>query len=142
MALRFPNQIPESIDKGTWSQRLGHEIRLWMQAIEEGMAGLQGTPETPSEVQAGVAADASDSQAAAPSNHIHSIETAAPSVPVAFGGSPDEGSRTAMMRADATLVLEAGSLSGDILVWNGSTWVPTQLPDAIADNDVLNWMDL
>lgn len=142
MAFRFTDPIPESLDSGTWSQRTGHLLKLFLMSLQESIGGLQGTPDTPSEVQAGVAADASDSQAAAPSNHIHSIETAAPSIPVAFGGSPDEGSGTALMRADATLVLDAGTLSGDILVWNGSAWVPTQLPDAIADNDVLNWMDL
>jgi len=130
MAFRFPNQIPESIDKGTWTQRLGHEIRLWMQAIEDGMAGLQGTPDTPSEVQAGVAADASDSQAAAPSNHVHSIETAAPSVKVSYDQPPDEGAGSALMRASARLSLEDGLVPGDILQWNGTVWVSVPPPSA------------
>jgi len=140
--LRFTDPIPESIDKGSFTQRLGHEIRLWMMSVQESLGGLQGTPDTPSRIEAGVAADPGDSQAAAPSDHIHSIETAAPSVPVALGGSPDEGSGTALMRADATLVLAPGTTPDDILVWSGSAWVSTPLADVIADNDVLNWLDL
>ncbi len=140
--LRFTEPIPQELDKGGWNQRLGHLVKRWMQSVEDSLGGLQGSPDTPSEVQAGVAADASDSQAAAPSNHVHSIETAAPSVPVALGGSPDEGSGTALMRADATLVLAPGTTPDDILVWSGSAWVSTPLADVIADNDVLNWLDL
>jgi len=94
------------------------------------MAGLQGTPDTPSEVQAGVAADASDSQAAAPSNHVHSIETAAPSVKVSYDQPPDEGAGSALMRASARLSLEDGLVPGDILQWNGTVWVSVPPPSA------------
>lgn len=123
--LRFTEPIPEDLDKGTWSARLGHLVKMWMMSAEESLGGLQGSPDTPSEVQAGVASDAMDSQAAAPSNHVHSVETAAPSVNVSLSGPASEGTGSALMRADATLVLDDGGASvGEVPIWDGSAWVP------------------
>lgn len=123
MPLRFSEQIPEDVDKGTFTQRLGHGLKLWMMSVQEAIGGLQGTPDTPSRIEAGVAAAAMDSQAPAPSNHIHDISTAAPSVKVSYNQAPDEGSTTALMRAGARLLLADGENEGDLLRWIGGVWV-------------------
>lgn len=125
---RFTEQIPEDIDKGTWSQRLGHRIKLWMMSAEESLGGLQGTPDVPSQIQAGESADTGVSQAPAPSDHTHDVLTAAPSVKVAYDQPPDEGSGSALMRADARLRLDDGVNIGDLLIWDGSDWVSSPAP--------------
>lgn len=106
------------------------------------MGGLQGTPATPSRIEAGVAASVGTSQAAAASDIVHDVATAAPSVKVSYDQAPAEGVGTALMRADARLRLADGVTSGDFLQWNGTIWVSVPIADIIADNDVLNWLDL
>lgn len=130
MSGRYPAKVPDSLDKPEWDRGVGHDLKEYLNSLQEGVGGLQGTPDAPSEVQAGAAADAGTSQAAAPSDHIHSIETAAPSVAVALGGTSDEGSTTAVMRAGARLVLsQGGAVAGEILQSNGTNWVPGAAQD-------------
>lgn len=125
--LRFPGLIPEDLDSGTWTQRTGHLLKLWLIGAQEAIGGSQQTPDPPSEIQAGVAASTGTSQAPAASDIVHSVDTAAPSVPIALGGSVSEGTGTALLRADATNKLaQGGAADKDFLVWDTATlaWVP------------------
>lgn len=124
MAGRKTGAVP-NFDKRVWTAEMGKELSEILARLSFGMNGLQGGPATPSQVQAGVDADAGVDQAVANADHVHDIETAAPSVYVAFGGSSDEGSGSALMRADARLVLSQGSTDGWGLFWASSTsaWV-------------------
>lgn len=124
MPFRFSEPIPDALDRGTWTQKLGAGIKRWMMSMEEAMGGLQGTPDVPSQIRAGEAADANDSQAAAPSNHIHDILTATPSVPVGDTFSP--GTDAALMRADAGLRLGIVSAEGETIGHDGTD--PVALP--------------
>lgn len=126
MSLRFPDKVPDGLDAPVWTQQMGSALKKFLQSLVEGVGGLQMTPGDPTQVQAGEAADPGTSQAAASANHAHDVNTAAPSVPVALGGSADEGTGAALMRADARLVLSgAGASVGDVPEWDGSAWVPT-----------------
>lgn len=121
---RFLEPIPESLDKGTWTARLGHELKLLLMSLQDSIGGLQGTPDTPSQIRAGEAADAMDSQSPAPSNHVHDILTATPSVPV--GAAFSEGTLSALMRADAGLRLGLMTLEGETIGHDGTD--PVALP--------------
>jgi hypothetical protein len=123
--LRFPEPVPEGLDKGPWDEQKARDLVRWMRSVLEGLGGLQGTPSTPSQIQAGVASTPGTSQSAAPSDHVHSVQTAAPSVKVTYDQTAQEGSGAALMRADARLRLADGVTPGDTLVWDGAKWVST-----------------
>lgn len=141
--LRFTEPIPQELDKGAWSQRLGHLVKRWMQSVEDSLGGLQGTPTTPTRIEAGVAADPGTSQAAAPSDHIHNIQTAAPSLKVQLGGAQAEGTAHALLRSDSKQVLDSGGATdGQTLIYNtaAGAWQPG---DAGGSGDeILSWLDL
>ena len=136
MAGRFPRPLIPFGEE--WNQRTRARLYEYLQSLYKGMSGLQSTPGTPVQIQAGVAASIGTGQAVALANHVHSISTAAPTVPVAFGGAADEGSASSMLRSDAKLILAAGSVDEQTLVWDGTAWVPTHLEDY----DILNWINL
>jgi hypothetical protein len=138
---RFPGQIPP-FEKGEWDKKQRRDLADLVLKIWASLGGLQGDPGTPTEIQAGVDSAAGDSQAAATSNHSHGIDTAAPANYVALNGAPAEGTGTPMMRADALNVLEPPTADGDVIYAEGGEWVSKSLPDALADNDVLVWMNL
>ena len=95
------------------------------------MAGLQGTPEDPSTITPGDLAAAGDSQAPAQSDHTHPVSTATPSTKIAYSGTPLEGSATSLVRSDAKNILADGVTPGDILRWDGTSWISvpaTSLP--------------
>lgn len=120
---RFSPAVPK-LTGGEWDEKKRRDLEEFLRAVFKGNSALMGTPDDPVEIQAGVAADPGSSIHPANALHIHAIETATPSLPVAYDSTPaDEGTGTALMRADAQLVLEDGLAVGDILVWNGSQWV-------------------
>jgi len=121
VAGRFPEPVPEDLDRGEWNRRLGVAVKRWALSIQAGMGGIQGTPLSPSEIQAGASSDNGTSQAPSPSGHSHSVDTAAPSVDVG-AGAPAEGNGTALMRASATLRLGIGTTRYDTLIRGGSQW--------------------
>ncbi len=134
---RKPGELP-SFERG-WSRQLGKELTEFLARIRFGMSGLQGDPETPSQIKAGEVASNGNppSQVPAPSNHVHDADTGAPTNYVALGGALAEGTGSALMRASATNVLaQGGAVSNDQLQWNGSAWAPSD------DAEVLNWMNL
>lgn len=138
MAGRFPRPIP-NLTRGEWDEKLRRDLEEFLRSAFGGLSALNGTPPDPTEIQAGVAADPGAALTPANSLHVHGVDTAAPSVPVALGGTSDEGSGSALMRADATLVLDNGGAdAGDFLMWNGTAWVPVQ----VEDQDVFNWLNL
>lgn len=123
MAGRKPGAIP-NFEK-EWSLRLGRELTEFLKKIRFAIGGLEGDPDTPSTIQAGDTADPGVSQAPTPSDHIHAVNTAAPSVNVSLSGPSDEGTGAALMRADARLVLDDGGAAvGEVPIWDGSAWVP------------------
>lgn len=133
---RFPKPLNPFRDK--WDRQTADDLYRFLMSLWWAVAGSQGTPDTPSTVSAGVSADPGIAQAPSPSDHIHPISTAAPSIKVAFGGVPDEGSSASLTRSDAKHILEVGTIDEQTLMWKTDTWVPTPLEDY----DVLTWMDL
>lgn len=120
---RKPGAVP-NFEK-PWGLALGKELTEFLKKIRFGMGGLQGDPDTPSTIAAGSTADPGDSQAPAPSDHVHPVNTAAPSVNVSLSGPADEGTGAALMRADARLVLDDGGAAvGEVPIWDGAAWVP------------------
>jgi len=140
MAGRFSGRVP-TLSWRAW-ETVRAELEWFLRKLNDGNNASQETPATPTTVQAGVAADPGDTLAAALSNHTHPSETAAPSNPVALGGSPSEGTGTALMRADATLVLDdGGATDGQALVYNtaAAAWQPGE---AGSGDEILSWLDL
>lgn len=121
-----------------WDAPTRARIYEQFRALEAGMSGLQGTPDDPTTIIAGDVVIPEPNQTPAPSNHTHPIETAAPSVKVAFGGTASEGASTSLTRSDATHILEVGTVDEQTLMWKTNTWVPTPLEDY----DVLVWMGI
>lgn len=108
----------------TWDQAK-RDLWEFLQNAFAAQSAANVTPGEPTQIQAGVDASVGTSITGALSNHVHDVETAAPSVDVALGGTTDEGSGSALMRADARLKLSGvGASPGDTLVWDGSAWVP------------------
>lgn len=137
---RLPRPIP-NLTRGEWDEKMRRDLEEFLRSVYGGMSALSGTPDVPVDVQAGVVEDIGVSLTKANSDHRHSAETATPSVNVQLGGSPDEGSGSSLMRADATLVLDSGGATdGQVLVWNAATsaWVPQE----VETEDILVWMDL
>ena len=125
MAVRLPRPTPNLV-KGEWDERKRRDLVEFLRSMFGSISGIGATPPEPETIQAGVSADVGGSLAVANASHVHPVETAAPSVNVALGGVPDEGSGSALMRSDARLVLDDGGASvGDVLEWDGSAWVPT-----------------
>ncbi len=120
MAGRFLGAVPKF--NGPWSDRIGRELTEFLARVAGAVNSSQGTAATPATIQAGAAAAVGTSNAMSSATHVHAVETAAPSVAVALGGSPSEGTGTSLMRADAGLVLAAGGDAGDALRWNGTSW--------------------
>lgn len=120
---------------GDFTSSLKSEMQDWMDGVDDAMSGLQATPDTPSMVQAGVPANANDSQTPAPSNHVHSADTAIPGTKVSYDQAPLEGVGTSLMRADARLRLADGVTPGDILRWDGTNWLSVPMPTAIPGSD-------
>lgn len=135
---RLPRPIP-NLTRGEWDEKMRRDLEEFLRSVFGGMSALSGTPDDPVDVQAGDVTDAGTSLTKANSDHVHSAETATPSVNVQLGGFPDEGSGSSLMRADATLVLDDGGAdAGEFLLWNGTAWVPVQ----VEDYDVFNWLNL
>ena len=141
MAGRFSGQVP-TLSWRAW-ESVRAELERFLRRLNDGNNATQGTPDDPAPVQAGVAADPGVSLAAALSDHVHPAETAAPAHAVALGGSASEGVGTALLRADATLVLDSGGATdGQTLVYNAgaAAWQPG---DAGGSGDeILSWLDL
>ena len=126
---RFTGARP-NFEKGEWDKKQRRDLADLVLKIWASLGGLQGDPGTPTEIQAGVDSEAGDSQAAAPANHSHGVDTAAPSVPIALVGPALEGSGTALQRADATNYLgQGGATTNDLLAWNGAAWAPMSPSD-------------
>lgn len=123
MAGRFPRPLNPGILGQEWDALTRARLYELLQSLFKGMSGLQGTPEDPTDIEAGVDSDIGSGQAVALSNHTHHVLTAAPSAPVSFSQPASEGSSGSLLRSDARLRLEDGTSDGDILVWNGSNWV-------------------
>ena len=121
---RFIDPTPEGLEKD-WTSRLGVKVKQWMDSVSASLNGLQGTPTTPTEIQAGVAADIGTSQAGAAADHTHSVDTAVPSVNVSLSGPASEGTASSLLRSDAQLVLDDGGAAvGEVPIWSGAAWVP------------------
>ena len=122
---RFPKPLVPFPDK--WDKKTADLIYEQFQALAGAMEAVQGTPSgDPVEIGANNVPDTGVSGNFASSGHVHGVETAAPTVNVQLGGTSDEGSGNALMRADARLVLDStGASPGDVLEWDGSAWVPT-----------------
>lgn len=112
MAGRKPGTVP-NFERG-WSHSLGKELTEFLKKIRFAIGGLEGDPDTPSTIQAGDTANPGVSQAPAPSDHVHAVDTAAPSVFVGYGGTATEGTGAPIMRADAGLVL---SDDAEVIDW-------------------------
>ena len=117
---RKPGTVPNF--ERPWSHSMGKELTEFLKKIRFAIGGLEGDPDTPSTVEAGATADPGVSQAPAPSDHVHDVNTAAPSVKVSYDQAPDEGSTASLMRSGARLLLNDGVTPGDILRWDGSVW--------------------
>lgn len=136
---RFAKAVP-NLTSGEWDDKKRRDLEEFLRGLFKGSSAMMGTPPDPVEIQAGVTADPGSDIHPANAAHIHAIETAAPSVNVALGGASDEGSGSALLRADAMLVLDDGGASvGDVLEWDGSAWVPSPIA---AGTDILVWLDL
>jgi hypothetical protein len=131
---RFAGAIPNM--ETAWTLVKGRELTEFLTRLAAGNNGVQGTPSGgPSLIQAGVPGALGDSQAPAPSNHVHPISTATPLHPVALGGAPFEGGGLSLMRSDAQLVLaQGGAAPGQGLVYDPVLgWVP-------ANRSILPWI--
>lgn len=120
MADRFPGVFPPAIAKGQFNERSGFDLDQWAKSVQEAVGGSQGTPDTPSEIEADATADAGTSQASAPSDHIHSVNTAGPSVLV--GATAVTGTGSSLMRSDSAPALGIGTTRYDTLIHNGTIW--------------------
>lgn len=118
---RFPR--PLNPFSGEWNRKTADELGEFLRSIWWAVAGSQGTPSTPSQIQAGTPSSAGTAQAPAPSDHVHQIATATPSTKVGLNGEAREGNSSSVLRSDARLVLEDGTSVGDAPVWNGTEWV-------------------
>lgn len=79
---------------------------------------------TPEDIQAGATASSGTESASwAAADHVHGVETAAPSNPT--GTAPAEGTGTSLMRADATIQQGIVTTKGDLL---GYSTVPERVP--------------
>lgn len=122
---RFSRAVP-NLTSGEWDDKKRRDLEEFLRGLFKGSSAMMGTPPDPVEIQAGVTAAPGSDIHPANAAHVHAIETAAPSLPVAYDSTvADEGTGTALMRADAQLVLEDGDNPGDTLVWNGTVWVST-----------------
>ena len=122
---RPPGTVP-SLKRSGMDRLVARDLEAFLKTAQTSLVGIEGDPGTPSTILAGVDGDEGESTSRAAADHVHPISTAAPSVRVALGGSPDEGTGSALMRADARLVLDDGGATlGQVPVWDGSDWVPT-----------------
>lgn len=119
--LRFPDKVPDDLDSPVWTRQLGGSLKRFLQSLSEGVGGAQMTPDDPTTIEADATADAGTSQAPAASDHVHAVDTAAPSVDVG-AAAPSEGSGSSLMRADATLRLGIGTTRYDTLIRGASLW--------------------
>lgn len=92
--------------------------------LQDDVVNIQsGDPENPSTVQAGDSADPGDGTNPALEDHVHAVDTGAPTNPT--GTAADEGTGTALMRADATIQQGIVTTKGDLL---GYSTVPARVP--------------
>lgn len=120
---RFSPPVPK-LTGGEFDEKKRRDLEEFLRAMFKGNSALMGAPPDPVEIQAGVSADPGSDIHPANAAHVHPVDTAAPSLPVAYDGTPaSEGTGTALMRADAQLVLQDGDAVNDTLVWNGTNWV-------------------
>lgn len=117
-----------------WSTLLGVELDETFDDLVLSSNATQGIPGDPTTVQAGVEADPGTIGGPTPpalEDHVHDVETAAPSHPT--GTTASEGIGSALMRADATVQQGIVTTKGDIL---GYSTVPSRVPVG-ADGEVL-----
>ena len=118
------------------------ELQDFLESVWQYSLGIPGgfLDLAASVIRAGIASAAGDRNTGwAASDHVHQIETAAPSSPT--GVTPDEGIGTALMRADAVIqdriLLEAASqpdgyvLQADSTQALGISWTPGLTRDEV-----------
>jgi hypothetical protein len=119
---------PRSLNplRAIWDRQTADELYEYLLSQWKGMSALQTTPEDPSEIDANDEASSGDTLPPARADHTHPVNTAAPSVDVALGGATDPGTSGALLRSDVRFKLgQGGAVSGDTLISDGSSWVPT-----------------
>jgi hypothetical protein len=102
------------------------DLEEWLSELTDANQG--GVPAgfldvAPEEIQAGDTADGgSETEGWAAADHVHSVDTAAPSNPT--GTAASEGTGTSLMRADATIQQGIVTTKGDLL---GYSTVPARV---------------
>jgi len=74
-----------------WSIRLGFELERYLKRIWHSISGLQGTPDTPTTIEAGTAAAAGSSQTPAPDDHQHDVDETGDIQDIALTGGAGSG---------------------------------------------------
>lgn len=112
---RWPGWVPK-LSGRAWGANLAAEVERWMRRMSRGMSNLQRTPDTPTQIQAGVAANRGTGPAIALDDHVHNIKTGQP---LGLANLNSEGSGTALLRADA-------GIKRDVRVKQGGVDVATR----------------
>ena len=102
------------------------DLELFLKNLWEESLGIPGgfLATAATTIQAGVAALAGTLLAGwAAADHVHAVETASPANPT--GTAAQEGTGTALMRADATILQGIVTTKGDVL---GFAAVPARIP--------------
>jgi hypothetical protein len=122
---RRPPPVLPDVGQGTWNGVRGPVYRA-LKWLIQGYSGIPGgfRDLNPSTIQAGVSKNPGTEAASwAAADHVHDVETFAPSHPT--GIAPSEGTGTRLMRADATIQQGIVTTKGDVLTYSS---VPARLP--------------
>lgn len=104
-----------------WDAHLGRELDEVLNRLAASTAILSGSPGVPEPVALGDESEASagTTQTPAVSDHIHNLETDAPSV--ATGKTASEGTASSVLRSDARIAQGVVTTKGDLLTHDGAT---------------------
>src|SRR5262245_17040339 len=120
---RWPTEV-KKLGGLPWNAQTARSIEEMFEALKAGMVDVQRTPDLPTQIQAGVAAARGDGPAIANDDHVHNIETGAPSNPT--GQNASEGAGSALMRATAVIKQGIVTTKGDLLTHHAT------LPERLA----------
>jgi hypothetical protein len=120
MAGRLPLGVPR-LDQEDWSQSMGRSLYEYLKSLFDSVKVLNRVPQTPEEIQAGVAASpgtTSGITTIALEDHIHAIDTSG--IPGVVGTTSAQGTGTGLAVADHAHRMGIIGTKGDLLVSNGS----------------------
>ncbi len=117
---RFPRALPCFANKA-WGVQTGRDLDESLRALSDSVAASSGTPRTPTDVTAGVAADPGTTYgvvAPASDDHVHGIDT--DGTPGTVGNASAQGGGPGLAIVDHTHRLGIVGTKGDLLASDGT----------------------